>query len=49
MNARYPMGVLHSFSVKKFFYDKMDLRLLFAKFQLLSILMIIKNYLPQQI
>ena len=49
MNVRHPTGVLHSFSIKKIFYDKMDLRLLFAKFQLLSILMIIKNYLPQQI
>ena len=42
MNVRHPTGVLHSFSIKKIFYDKMDLRLLFAKFQLLSILMIIK-------
>ena len=29
MNVRYPhpMGVLHSFSIKKIFCDKMDLRL----------------------
>ena len=27
MNARHPMGVLHSFSIKNSFYDKMDLRL----------------------
>ena len=26
MNVRYPMGVLHSFSIKNVFYDKMDLR-----------------------
>ena len=29
MNARHPMGVLHSFSIKKNFYDKMDLRLFY--------------------
>ena len=29
MNVRHPMGVLHSFSIKKFFYDKMDLRLFY--------------------
>ena len=27
MNVRYPMGVLHSFSIKNNFYDKMNLRL----------------------
>ena len=27
MNIRHPMGVLHSFSIKNIFYDKMDLRL----------------------
>ena len=26
MNARHPVGVLHSFSIKNIFYDKMDLR-----------------------
>ena len=26
---RYPMGVLHSFSIKNTFYDKMDLRLFY--------------------
>ena len=26
MNVRHPMGVLHSFSIKNIFYDKMDLR-----------------------
>ena len=29
MNARHPMGVLHSFSIKNIFYDKMDLRLFY--------------------
>ena len=28
-NVRYPMGVLHSFSIKNIFYDKMDLRLFY--------------------
>ena len=27
MNVRHPMGVLHSFSIKTIFYEKMDLRL----------------------
>ena len=27
MNVRHPMGVLHSFSIKNIFYDKMGLRL----------------------
>ena len=31
MNLRYPMGVLHSFSVKKTFDDKMDLRLFYFR------------------
>ena len=26
MNVTYPMGVLRSLSIKKIFYDKMDLR-----------------------
>ena len=26
---KYPMGVLHSFSIKNIFYDKMDLRLFY--------------------
>ena len=26
MNVRHPEGVLHSFSLKNIFYDKMDLR-----------------------
>ena len=26
MNARHPVDVLHSFSFKNIFYDKMDLR-----------------------
>ena len=25
MNVRHPMGVLHSFSIKKNFYDKINL------------------------
>ena len=29
MNIRRPQGVLHAFSIKKFFYDKMDLRLFY--------------------
>ena len=27
MNGRHPMCILHSFSIKNMFYDKMDLRL----------------------
>ena len=27
MNVRYPMDVLHSFSIKNAFYSEMDLRL----------------------
>ena len=30
MNVRHPMGVLHSFSIKNIFYDKMDLRLFYS-------------------
>ena len=29
MNVRHPMGVLHSFSIKNIFCDKMDLRLFY--------------------
>ena len=29
MNARHPMGVLHSFSIKNIFYDKSNLRLFY--------------------
>ena len=29
MNVRYPMGVLHSFSIKNIVYDKTDLRLFY--------------------
>ena len=29
MNIRHPMGVLHSFSVKSIFYDKIDFRLFY--------------------
>ena len=29
MNVRHPMGVLHSFSIKNIFYDKIDLRLFY--------------------
>ena len=27
MNVRHPLGILHSFSIKNIFNDKMDLRL----------------------
>ena len=27
MKVRHPMGVLHSFSIKNIFFDKMELRL----------------------
>ena len=30
MNVRHPMGVIHSFSIKNIFYDRMDLRPLFS-------------------
>ena len=26
MNVRHPMGVIHSFSIRNIFYDRMDLR-----------------------
>ena len=29
MDVRHPVGVLHSFSIKNVFYDKMDLRLFY--------------------
>ena len=29
MNVRHPIGVLHSFSIKNIFYDKMDLGLFY--------------------
>ena len=29
MNVSHPMGVLHSFSIKNIFYDKMNLRLFY--------------------
>ena len=29
MNVRHAMGVLHSFSIKNIFYDKMDLAFYF--------------------
>ena len=29
MNVKHPMGVLHSFSIKNIFYDKMDFRLFY--------------------
>ena len=29
MNVKHPMDILHSFSIKIIFYDKMDLRLYF--------------------
>ena len=31
MKARHPMGVLHSFSIKNTFYDKIDLRLFYFR------------------
>ena len=31
MNVRHPMGVLHSFSIKNIFYDKMDVRLFYFR------------------
>ena len=31
MNVRHPMVVLHSFSIKNIFYDKMDLSLFYTK------------------
>ena len=29
MNVKHPLGVLHSFSIKNFFFDKMDLRIFY--------------------
>ena len=37
MNVRHPMGVLHSFSIKNIFYDKMDLRLFYFDVAFLEI------------
>ena len=34
MNVRHPMGVLHSLSIKKIFYDKTDLKVVPATFSL---------------
>ena len=31
MNVRHHMGVLHSFSIKNIFYDKIDLRVSYAE------------------
>ena len=33
MNLRHPMGVLHSFSIKNIFYNKMDFVLFIFKWQ----------------
>ena len=34
MNVRHPMGVLHSLSIKKTFYDKTDLKVVPTTFSL---------------
>ena len=31
MNVRHPIGVLHSFSIKNIFHDKMDLRVFYFR------------------
>ena len=31
MNVRHPMSVLHSFTIKNIFYDKMDLELFYFR------------------
>ena len=36
MNVRHPEGVLHSFSIKNIFYDKMDLRLFYFHMTILN-------------
>ena len=38
MNVRRPMGVLHSFSIKNIFYDKIDLRLFYFPVTILMII-----------
>ena len=53
MNARHPMGVLHSFSIKSTFYDKMDFRLFYfdvAKWRYSSVCNIeIHTGIPQKL
>ena len=49
MNVRHPTGVLHSFSIKKIFYDKMDLKTFICKVSVAQYSDDYKNYLPQQI
>ena len=39
MNEKHPMGVLHSFSIKNNFYDKMDLRLFYFHVTIWSLLL----------
>ena len=31
MNVRHPIGAVHSFSIKKIFYEKMNLRLFYFR------------------
>ena len=38
MNLGHPMGVLHSFSIKNIFYDKMDLKVVSATFLIVWLL-----------
>ena len=47
MNVRHPMGVLHSFSIKNIFYDKIDLKLfLFSSDELFTILFYFEPIFP---
>ena len=41
MNVRHTMGVLHSFSIKNAFYDKMD----FTLFYIRATIFVSKNHL----
>ena len=43
MNVRHPMGVLHSFSIKNIFYDKMDLRLFYFRMTIFSLMQDLRN------
>ena len=45
MNVRHPMGVLHLFSIKNIFYDKMDWRLYFDV--AIYLIHLVQAYLPR--
>ena len=44
MNVRHPQGVLHSFSIKNIFYDKMDARFFYFDVAKWLLELVIKRY-----